>query len=256
MSTPLAQRVLGRVRTATAVAATGALVAIPAVASASSPTEAAADPTPWTSVSDVIAQSLHRMQAAGTEITPAPAPEPEPEQPEVFATVEDEVELLEPSTELLEIGFHEGSTASLPMSPVGEARVNESWIETPEATDGPEFAIMASRGRGVDPTTAVDLAMPADHEVASIVTGTVVSVNHYSLYGETPDVFIEIAPTGRPDLKVQMFHLRDVSVQVGDEVVAGETLVAASARQLPFGSQIDRHVGEAGPHVHVQVVRG
>lgn len=262
MSTPLPQRVRLAVRTTTAVVLGAAVIAVPTTAMADqSASKAPTDPTPWTSVSDVIAQSLQRMEAAGGDIQPAPAPEssataePAP-APSVFATVDDEVELVEPSTQMEAIGFHEGSTASLELSPKGEAAVNRSWIDTPAATDGPQYAIMASRGRGVGPTTAADLAVPAGTEVASIVTGEVVSVNHYSLYGETPDVFIEIAPEGRPDLKVQMFHLSDVTVEVGDQVVAGETVVAGSSRTLPFGSQIDKHVGHAGPHVHVQVVRG
>lgn len=258
MSTPLSQRVLAHARMATAVAIAGAVVALPTVASARNSQPAADVNTPWTSPSDVLAESLHRMQAAAvTEVTPAPAPQPapEPETPAVFATVDDEVELIEPTLELSEIGFHEGSSASLEIDPVGTATVNESWIETPDVADGPEYAIMASRGRGVAPTTAVDLAMPEDTDVASIVTGTIVSVNRYSLYGEVPDVFIEIQPEGHPDLKVQMFHIRDITVAVGDEVVAGQTTVAGSPRTLPFPSQIDRLVGHPGPHVHVQVVR-
>lgn len=217
------------------------------------PADAVAPQLPWTSVSDVLAATLLGQKAATTavaEVEPAPAPEPASEH-RVFATV-DGLELREPSTEILEIGFHEGSTQGRSLHPVGRVVGNESRMTAPADVEGPDYRILASRGRGVGASTAVDIAMDEGVPVHGMVTGTVVSVSDYSLYGRTTDVLIEIVPDAAPTTKVQVFHVRDPQVAAGDRVT--EDMVIASPRLLPFGSQIDRHVGHAGPHIHVQVV--
>lgn len=263
MSTPLSPRARWAVRTATAVA-TAVAVTIPSAAVAA---EAPSPRTPWISVSDVLAASLERMSAAEAEASaaelarakPASARQlsaaPVPSEPRILATVEG-VEILEPSTRTLEIGFHEGSTRGLPLTPVGRLLSNETNMNAPEDRDGPGYRLMSSRGRAAGASSAVDLAVPKGEEVLAVATGTVKSVSRYALYGSTSDVLVEIVPAGKPGLNVQVFHVEGVKVQAGDRVVAGETVVAESARQLPFPSQIDRHVGSAGPHVHVQVLRG
>lgn len=257
MSLSLSLRARWAVRTATA--ATTAAVLTAALSTSAVAAEETSEPTvatPWISVSDVLADSLARMSenapvapASGTAATlPAPA-----EDPRILATVE-KVELYEPSTRLSAIGFHEGSTRGLALTPVGELLSNGSRMNAPEDREGPGYHIMSSRGRAAGASSAIDLAMPVDEQVLSVVSGTVRSVSRYALYGATSDVLIEITPDGRPDLNVQIFHVRDVTVSAGDRVVAGETPIALP-RQLPFGSQIDRIVGYAGPHVHVQVLR-
>lgn len=260
MSFPLLPR--GRRAVRTAVAAGVLLVAAaPAAEARTAPVSASAPDTPWTSVSDVLAESLQWMgtatrTSAGTAPRPAAAPTPQPTPaPRTFATV-DGIPLVTPSTDLHAIGFHEGATRGLTLTPVGEPVANERGIALPPAAPGPDYLVMGSRGRAAAPTSAVDLAMDVGDPVQSVVTGTVVAVSPYQLYGETPDVLVEIVPDGRPDVKVQMFHVEAPKVAVGDRVVAGETVVAGGPRLLPFPSQIDRHVGHAGPHVHVQAVTG
>ncbi|MBW3619226.1 MAG: M23 family metallopeptidase [Actinobacteria bacterium] len=268
MSLPLSRhaRAFGRSATISTALLGLALTAAPATATEPAFAQAAPDAfapqLPWASVSDVLAATLETRALAGSPAAasaatatpvapPAPAPEPEPEH-RVFATVAG-LELLEPSTEIAAIGFHEGSTQGLPLHPVGKVLSNEGRMTSPEDVAGPDYRILASRGRGVGASTAVDIAMSEDLPVHAVVSGTVVNVSDYSLYGRTNDVLIEIVPEGYADVKVQVFHVRHAQVAVGDQVVAGET-VLARPRQLPFGSQIDRHVGKAGPHVHIQVV--
>jgi murein DD-endopeptidase MepM/ murein hydrolase activator NlpD len=261
MSPSLPRHVRRAVRTATIVAGAAAVLVPGSAAVAQTPGQSALAPltavapaTPWTSVSEVLTDSLQRMQtAAASASAPAPAPAPS-STPKVFATV-DGVELVEPHPDLDEIGFHEGSTQGLSLSPRGRAVGNDSGFDTPADGDGPEYRVMSSRGRSATPTSAVDLAMRHQLPVHAPVTGTVVSVSPYNLYGQTADVLVEIVPDGRSDLKIQVFHIEDVVVEVGERVVAGVTTIAAHTRQLPFGSQIDKHVGHAGPHVHIQAVR-
>jgi hypothetical protein len=86
------------------------------------------------------------------------------------------------------------------------------------------------------------------------VSGTVTDVREYVLYGGHRDVRLEIAPDDAPDLRLVMIHIADVDVEAGDEVTAGETVVAGTARPFPFGSQIDRFTEpDRWPHVHIEV---
>lgn len=269
MSLALPSRVRTAVRSATiaVVALAGTLPASTAAAQTPTgvePVDASAPQLPWVSVSDVVAATLEAAApapatspAAAAPVAPAAEPaepaaatEPRP-APAVFATV-DGIELREPSPHVELYGFHEGSTQGRSLHPVGRVIGNESAMTPPADVEGPDYRIMASRGRGVGASTAVDIALAADRPVHAMLAGTVVSVSDYSLYGSTNDVLIEIAPAGRTDRKVQVFHVREPKVAVGD-VVTSDTVIAFP-RQLPFGSQIDRLVGKAGPHVHVQVV--
>jgi multidrug resistance efflux pump len=49
-------------------------------------------------------------------------------------------------------------------------------------------------------------------------------------------------------------HVAGVSVREGDTVVAGETVIAETARRVPVRNQIDRILGRRLPHVHLEVI--
>lgn len=185
-----------------------------------------------------------------------PAPAPAPEQPRVFATVEG-VELVAPTTEALAYGFHEGSTRGLALAPVGRVVANQRGIEVPaDDPDGVDYVIMATRGRSASPTSAVDIAVPEGVEIAAPVTGTIVDVARYALYGNISDLMVTIRPADLEGVLVRVFHLEDATVAVGDEVVAGETVISNASRPLPVRNQVDKWAGRRGPHVHFEVERG
>lgn len=176
-----------------------------------------------------------------------------PATPRVVAEVEG-VQLVDPAPDTLARGFHEGSTRSLPMRPVGRSVDNAPGIRLPDQqAGGPAYAVMPSRGRASPPTSALDLPLPSDTPVRSVVTGTVTQVARYRLYGATPDVMLTIRPDANPEIQIRLFHVVDPRVSAGDRVIAGETTVAGSSRRLPFASQVDRYTDEPAPHVHVQV---
>lgn len=178
-----------------------------------------------------------------------------PDRPTVFASVADR-QLMLPGR-VRKVGFHEsGDARSLPMSPFGRTEVNDNpgRITLP-AVNGDkdiDYVVLPTRYRQGGPTTAVDISMEKGQAVTSPVSGTVTGVRSYLLYGTTPDKIVEIAPRGRPDLRVRMLHIENVHVQTGEKVAAGDTVIAASARLLPFDSQIDRYAGRH-PHVHIDV---
>lgn len=179
-------------------------------------------------------------------------------EPQVFGTV-DGLDLWTPSGATLLVAYHEASfDDALAVQPVGRLRnnFNSTKYQDPGVTPGPVYDVQASRGRTQRATTAIDLVMRDDDPVLSPVTGKVVEVRPYSLYNRYPDNRIEIAPDGRPGLRVVLIHVAGVRVEVGDEVVAGQTALARTANRFPFHSQVDRHVPDGPwPHVHVEVKR-
>lgn len=147
----------------------------------------------------------------------------------------DGVELVVPALDIAAVGFHQGGSGNLTLTPSGE------------------HVVMASRNRGTSATSAVDIAVGADRTVTAPVAGTVTQVEDYSLYGKLTDTLMTIVPDGT-DVAIRMMHISDVTVKAGDRVEAGDTI--ATARALPVSSQVDRHHdGPAGPHVHLDVSR-
>ena len=115
---------------------------------------------------------------------------------------------------------------------------------------------MESRERLSDPQSSADVVVDPESEIRAPVSGTVVSAGSYDLYCGLLDYFINIEPDDHPGWRVKVLHITDLSVGNGDRVVQGETVIAPSARQLPFESQVDelRTVDPAWPHVHLEVV--
>jgi len=153
------------------------------------------------------------------------------------------------------IGFHEsGTRGAKPLHPMGVPRINDNMTRLAKAPvgDGFEYLVLGSRARRNAPTSAVDVAMPFNTPVQSPVTGRVVDATAYLLYHEVPDNAVYLVPDSRPDLVVVLMHLNGLKINVGDRVEAGRTVLALTARLLPFGSQIDRYAGRM-PHVHLEV---
>jgi hypothetical protein len=176
-----------------------------------------------------------------------------------FATI-DALTLHLPAPEVVLVGFHEASSRDAQaFAPVGrlEDHQNTTKFDPPaDAPEGPPYVVLSSRGRPFPATSAIDVLLEVDEPVRSPVTGTVTDVRSYHLYGKYADQRIEIAPADAPEQRIVMIHLDGVGVAIGDEVVAGETVVAGSARLFPFGSHIDRYTEPARhPHVHYEIKR-
>lgn len=189
--------------------------------------------------------------ASGSERSAEEAPATPP-----FAVL-DGLRLHLPSPDPVVVGFHEAATGdALALRPVGavESNDNTTKFDPPADADGVGYRVLASRGRVHAATSAVDVVMRDGDPVLAPVTGTVSDVRDYVLYGNHRDVRIELAPDDAPHLRVVVIHVADVDVAVGDEVRAGDTVLAGTARPFPFGSQIDRFTEpDRWPHVHLEV---
>lgn len=154
------------------------------------------------------------------------------------------------------VGFHEASSPdALALEPIGPL----ATVSADGSEEGGPVIALPTRHRGTDPTSAVDIAVRPGAEVVAPLSGEVIDVSEFALYGRTTDVTVRIRPDDDPDLIVSVVHVVDPLVAAGDRIEAGSTPLAAEARQLPFDSQIDRfttaHRGQPAPHVHIEAHR-
>ena len=117
------------------------------------------------------------------------------------------------------------------------------------------WVTMETRERGSPSRSAADIVVDPVTEIRSPVTGTVKRAGSYTLYCDHTDHYLVITPDGHPDFEVKILHFEGLSVQVGDRVEGGVTVIGTRARMLPFESQVDEHTAApAWPHVHVELV--
>lgn len=153
------------------------------------------------------------------------------------------------------VAFHEASRAgALEMSPVGLVlgNGNPTRFTAPPSSDGAGYHVLASRGRALPATSAVDIVIPRGAPILAPVSGTVVEVAPYELYGSIDDYRVVIEPDTHSGLAVVLIHLDDPLVQKGDRVRHRFTRLG-SVRQLPLDSQVDALMGRRSAHVHMEV---
>jgi hypothetical protein len=156
------------------------------------------------------------------------------------------------------VGFHEAATPhGLALRPVGrllEDRNPAGEAPPPDDPAGTPYLVLDPRGEPTAPTSAVDVVLRDGEPVLAPVTGWVSDVRDVVLYGEYGDQRVELVPRSAPHLRVVLIHVEGVTVVPGEPVVAGQTVLAATARRFPFVSQIDRDTDpEVWPHVHLEV---
>ncbi|MEM7092932.1 MAG: hypothetical protein AAF567_08010 [Actinomycetota bacterium] len=178
--------------------------------------------------------------------SPAPAVTPAPERTVTEVGLRplgqaEGVPLVLPVARIELIGFHQAGHP-------GSQAINAAGV-------GVDMMTLDSRGRGTAARSAADIVVPPGEPVFAPVTGTVVAANDYVLYCQYDDALVYIEPDDLPGWQVRLFHVEGVSAVAGARVQAGVTQVAASARTLPFESQVDEFTSEPSwPHVHLEVV--
>lgn len=198
------------------------------------------------------------MKAARTEQAPTP----------VFATYEDiELRLPVQTTALTEIGFHQAAYAyalhlktAMPDADMTKAKAEKTTHRDLSAQQQGEDSVLTGsvlrmwRSRPGKPDSAVDIGAPAGSDVLAPITGTVVKVKSYDLYGRYPDYEIHIIPDGVSWIDCVLIHVDDVSVEPGDRVVAGVTRLAA-VRHLSdrIHHQLGDYTEGGGDHTHIQL---
>lgn len=172
-----------------------------------------------------------------------------------------------PADKLTEVGFHQASytyalhmDTPLPDANMKDAKTNKGTGRDLSAQEkGPTATLAGSvlrmwRSRPGEPDSAVDIGAAPGTDVYAPITGTVVKIKRYKLYGKHDDFEIHIQPTGRTDIDCVMIHIEDLTCEVGDEVTAGVTRIAA-VRKLSdrVNHQLGDYTKDGGDHVHVQL---
>ncbi|HVF76642.1 MAG TPA: hypothetical protein VM938_16515 [Acidimicrobiales bacterium] len=222
-----------------------AMAALPACAS--KPRPLAVDP----SLPAPAEATAPTSAAPTTTAPPAPAPTttapPAPTRAVVeapwtpMATV-GPITLVHPSRRVERVGFHESNhDGAQHLAPLATAAAPTT---------------LEARERGTGARTAADVVVDPAVEIRSPVTGRVKRSGGYVLYCKHSDDYVVIAPDAQPTWEVKVLHIDGVRVKAGDRVVAGVTVLAPRATQLPFESQVDelRTADPAWPHVHIEVV--
>ncbi len=237
----------------TAASVTAALIASGWLLSRNAPTRAADTSTTIPGATRVSAMEL-------------PQPDPTP----LFAAYRDiGLHLPVPADKLTEVAFHQASysyaqhlVTRLPTVPMEAAKNKRGTGRTSATSIANEQGWLGGsvlrlwRNRPGRPDSAADVGAPAGSPVLAPVTGEVLLVRAYKLYGKYPDFQIHIRPSGHDDLDAVLIHVTDPLVARGDQVLGGVTQVG-SVRNLSskMRLQLTEYVSGAGDHTHVQLNR-
>ena len=150
--------------------------------------------------------------------------------------------LTHPAAQVERVGFHQSNHDGAQQLSALPSAVFPTMLEDRERDTG---------GAG-----AADVVVDPETEIRSPVTGRVKRAGTYVLYCKHSDDYVVIEPDDRPGWEVKILHIDGVRVRAGNRVVAGQTVLAPRATQLPFESQVDevRTAEPAWPHVHIEVV--
>ncbi len=209
--------------------------------------------------------------ASATAVSATTQPESRDPLTPVFASYRS-LQLYLPVLEadLTEIAYHQASgDRALPMiSLIPDA--DPGAVANKQGTDrtapGPDEAVPTviggeairmwrSNRRGA-PDTAADIGALPGSPVYAPVSGTVLEVKTYQLYGKHEDIEIHIQPAGWPEIDLVIIHVTDPTVAAGDRVVGGVTRIA-SVRLLSdrVNHQLADYTPDAGDHIHMQLNR-
>jgi murein DD-endopeptidase MepM/ murein hydrolase activator NlpD len=231
----------------------------------------------WRVVTPADNRAVAELSAPSTNpsVLPASSAEEEPEGPAtpLFATYRTlHLHLAVAEQDLTELAFHQAAGPNaLPMESLlpdadpaladhkrGTGRVlpeRDPDAAEPAVLTG-EVIRMWRASRSGPPNTAADIGALAGAPVFSPVTGTVIEVKSYDLYGVHDDLEIHIQPTGWPEIDLVIIHVTDPTVRVGDLVVGGVTRIA-SVRLLSdrVNHQLGDYTPDPGDHIHMQLNR-
>ena len=198
----------------------------------------------WTSacgMDEAVRATSGPAASASTTTTTAPLRAVTEQAWTPFATVGG-VTLLHPSSRVERVAFHQSAHDGAQQMTVQASAVAPVTLE--------------DRKRDTGPRGAADIVVDPNSEIRSPVTGKVKRAGRYVLYCDHSDDYLVIEPDAHSGWEVKILHIDGVMVRAGNRVVAGQTVVAPGATQLPFESQVDevRTADPAWPHVHIEVV--
>lgn len=215
---------------------------------------------------DAGAEPALAESVSGAQSAPAPEREPTP----FFASYRSlQLRLPIDPDELTALAFHQAAgpsaLAMTSLVPDADMKLAAELKAVPPLPDGAGRGSATWAGsclrlwrsnRSGEPDTAADLGADPGTAVWSPVTGVVVQVKAYKLYGTHDDFEIHIKPDGWDDVDVVLIHVDDVRVEPGDRVFAGATRIASVRRMSDkIDLQLGGYTDNGGDHVHMQLNR-
>jgi len=118
----------------------------------------------------------------------------------------------------------------------------------------PSMRYYQLEGADNEPTTSVLIGAQPDTPVTSPVSGVVVRVREYLLFGKYEDVQIDIRPEELGGTIVTLLFINEPAVSIGERVDAGKTLIG-KVRRCPeeIGKTLSVYTHDSGSHVNLQV---
>lgn len=170
-----------------------------------------------------------------------------------------------PKSKVTAIAYHQvyapGSLRLVPAPQVKSLRITGDAPITPEHVRELKIATKTLRQRRMfrsdrsgPPDRAVDVGSKRGTPVRAPVSGRVLQVRPYMLYGQYRDVEIDILPDANPRVRILMFHMDRVVARRGQHVISGVTPIGR-VRDIAtyFEPQLAEFTHERGNHVHIQI---
>lgn len=178
----------------------------------------------------------------------------------VFGRVEEKNLLLPVAADATSIiAYHSANDeTSVALTPLGE-RVDGNLVargveRVIAGTSDIRYHVLEGRGRIVTETGAVDIGAAAGSVITSPVTGEVVSVKAYRLYGKYDDYQIDIRPKSQSDVIVSLLLVDSPQVHINQAVEAGRTAIGVVREPIPeLAERLIPLTGDTGSHLHLQV---
>ena len=193
---------------------------------------------------------------------------PQPDPTPIFAEYRSlQLRLPVAIASLDEVGFHQASytyalhmTTTLPDASLSAAKDKRGTgrVLSKQPTGAGAFLIgkvlRMWRARPGRPDSAADVGAAAGSDVFAPVSGLVIKIKPYKLYGKYDDFEIHIRPDGWNEIDCVMIHVTDLTVAVGTHVQGGVTHLA---RVRKLSDRIHDQLGDystgTGDHVHIQL---
>lgn len=222
--------------------------------------------SPFIDVPSTTTNAVPARQSPGTIISASRPILPDPTP--IFARYRSlQIRLPVSVKNLTEVGFHQAAYPyalhmSTPLTEADNSDTKDAHGTGRDPSKQPTGAdavlegkfIRMWRARPGEPDTASDIGAPPGADVYAPVSGTIVKIKKYKLYGKCDDYEIHIQPDGWSDLDLVMIHVGDLSAEVGDEVVGGVTRIAAIRKlSTKVQHQLREYTGDGGDHAHIQI---
>jgi hypothetical protein len=111
-------------------------------------------------------------------------------------------------------------------------------------------------GEGSGSTGAILVGAVAGSPVTAPVSGTVIAVKQYSLFGKYDDVEVDIRPEDTSGTTLTLLLVDDPVVTMGETVTAGKTALG-TVREVPeeLGKQLSVYTHDKGAHLIIQATK-